>query len=133
MYMIFCQTASQRRTTGHVVISKAKNGVVIVGGGVVCTKVSPVRITNRNVLGQAAREGSNTCALRIGRRRIIFRSADSVETVEHPEEGLDFYGIVTDGESVRPAPETPEPDFDSSADIGQCSEEDESRTIKRLE
>jgi hypothetical protein len=24
------------------------------------------------------------------------------------------------------------PDFDSSADIGQCSEEDESRTIKRL-
>jgi mxaJ protein len=26
-----------------------------------------------------------------------------------------------------------EPDFDSSADIGQCSEEDESRTIKRLE
>jgi hypothetical protein len=26
-----------------------------------------------------------------------------------------------------------QPDFDSSADIGQCSEEDESRTIKRLE
>ena len=25
-----------------------------------------------------------------------------------------------------------QPDFDSSADIGQCSEEDESRTIKRL-